>query len=228
MARTRHRNQKASGANEDDDISSMATKTFITKEGVRISELPLKTPEYGKKPTGRTLLDLIDEKRPRDAAGNPISASHKEGEAGEEDKEAEEMEEVFGHRANTFFFAVPLTILLFWLDVLVHMQYRQQTDFKLVIMRCIKAFPAIYAIHYVFHPRRMWVTVRMFLFGMSIAAGCYIVKAVNKHGYYFVMKKTPPLGTLWIWAVIEMGLMEAVLSLVAVYGYTYYAGYSII
>jgi hypothetical protein len=70
--------------------------------------------------------------------------------------------------------------------------------------------------------------VRLFLLAMSIAAGCYIVKAVNVYGYYFVMKKTPPLGTLWIWAVIEMGLVESLLSLAGVYAYTWYYGHAII
>jgi hypothetical protein len=63
---------------------------------------------------------------------------------------------------------------------------------------------------------------------MSIAAGCYIVKSVNKHGYYFVMKRTPPLGTLWIWAVIEMDIPGAMLSLVGVGLYTWYNGYSVL
>lgn len=87
---------------------------------------------------------------------------------------------------------------------------------------------AIFAIHYFFHPRRNWATVRLFLLGMSIAAGCYIVKSVNKHGYYFVMKRTPPLGTLWIWAVIEMDIPGAMLSLVGVGLYTWYNGYSVL
>jgi hypothetical protein len=80
----------------------------------------------------------------------------------------------------------------------------------------------------VFHPRKTWITVRLFLLAMSIAAGCYIVKAVNVYGYYYVMKKTPPLGTLWIWAVIEMGLVESLLSLAGVYAYIWYYGHAII
>jgi hypothetical protein len=58
MARTRNRNK---GSQKDIDTSSdnMSNRSFVTPEGVRISEIPPSLPEYGSKPTGRTLLDLI-------------------------------------------------------------------------------------------------------------------------------------------------------------------------
>jgi hypothetical protein len=134
MARTRNRNKGSQKANDTSSDDIGATSSFVTPEGVRISEIPLSLPEYGSKPTGRTLLDLIDEKRPRDTDGNPIGFSRKNG-------DDEEEEEIFGPGMNTFFFAVPLTILLFWLDVLVHMQYRQEVEWRLILMRCLKALP---------------------------------------------------------------------------------------
>jgi hypothetical protein len=79
--------------------------SFVPPETV--SEVPVGIPDHARKPGGRTLLDLIDEKRPHNAHGNPISATTTE--------EVEEID-VFGHAGNTFFFVVPLTILLFWLD----------------------------------------------------------------------------------------------------------------
>lgn len=67
--------------------------------------------------------------------------------------------------------------------------------------------------------------MRLFLLALSIAAGCYVVTAVNRYGYYFVMKKTPPLGTLWIWAVIELDILGALASLLGVWTYAWYYGY---
>jgi hypothetical protein len=86
---------------------------------------------------------------------------------------------------------------------------------------------AIYGIHYFIHPRRAWASIRLFLLTLAIAAGCYVVTAVNRYGYYFVMKKTPPLGTLWIWAVVELDILGAVASLGAVWGYAWYYGYAV-
>jgi hypothetical protein len=107
------------------------TKSFTTDEGVHVTEIPLRTPDYNSKPTGKTLLDIIDERRPRDANGNPIGVTQ------------EEEIELFGPGMNTLFFVVPLTILLFWLDVLVHIQYRQETEWNLIVSRCAKAFPGM-------------------------------------------------------------------------------------
>lgn len=88
--------------------------------------------------------------------------------------------------------------------------------------------PAIFAIHYFLHPQKDRPAVKLFLLAMSVAAGCYMVKAVNRFGYYMVMKRTPALGTLWIWAVIEMDLLGALLSVAGVGAYTWYYGYGIL
>lgn len=84
---------------------------------------------------------------------------------------------------------------------------------------------AVYVIHYLVHPRKELVSVRAGLWVVSVAAGCYVIRAVNMFGYYYVMKKMPPLATLWIWSVVEMGLVESVLSCVAVTVYFWVSGY---
>jgi hypothetical protein len=39
------------------------------------------------------------------------------------------------------------------------------------------------------------------------------------------MKAAPPVGTLWIWSVIEMSLLYAALNAVTVLGYAWYNGF---
>jgi hypothetical protein len=87
---------------------------------------------------------------------------------------------------------------------------------------------AIYLIHYWFHPRKNWKTVQAFLLVMSVVVGCYTVTAVNKNGYFAVMKRVPPLGTLWVWAVVEMDLLVGAASLLAVAGYTWWNGFAVL
>ena len=83
---------------------------------------------------------------------------------------------------------------------------------------------------YILHPpeRSGRLPTQMLFFVMSIGAGCWLIRAVNLEGYFFVMKQAPPLGTLWVWSVIEMKLGWAVASLVAVGSYLWLGGYSII
>lgn len=40
-------------------------------------------------------------------------------------------------------------------------------------------------------------------------AGCYLIYLTNDRGYYAVMKRAPAIGTLWVWCIIELGLMGA-------------------
>jgi hypothetical protein len=47
----------------------------------------------------------------------------------------------------------------------------------------------------------------------SLCAGCYLIYISNRYGYLAVMKRAPSLGCLWVWAVIELNLPLAVLSL---------------
>lgn len=185
-----------------------------SKDGITIHEIPLATPDFSK-PTGPTLLDVIEEKRPRHTDGTPI---------GVDDGLDLEIPPVI----IAFSFAVPLTMMLFAFDVLVHRQYRQELEYWLIFLRCSKAFPAIWTIHYFFHDRRAWLSVRLFLLSMGIAAGCWLVQAVNTKGYYAVMKRTPPLATLCIWAVIELDITFAILNCMIVGGYTWYNGYKIL
>jgi hypothetical protein len=61
---------------------------------------------------------------------------------------------------------------------------------------------------------------------VSVVAGCWLVRAVNRTGYYAVMKRAPPVGTLWIWSAVEMRLVPALVSCAVVGGYTWYYGFT--
>ena len=52
-----------------------------------------------------------------------------------------------------------------------------------------------------------------------------MVYSGNKHGYFYVMKSAPPIGTLWIWSVVEMSLPFAATSAAAVLGYIWWNGF---
>ncbi|KAG5367916.1 hypothetical protein CJU90_0097 [Yarrowia sp. C11] len=66
---------------------------------------------------------------------------------------------------------------------------------------------------------------RVLTFAASIAIGCYILYAANEQGYMAVMKRAPPLGTLWVWLIVEMEWNWGALSLVVVCVWSYMRGY---
>lgn len=52
----------------------------------------------------------------------------------------------------------------------------------------------------------------IFFSAASITAGCYLIHLTNEYGHFATMKQAPPVGTIWIWAVIELNILWAVPS----------------
>lgn len=61
----------------------------------------------------------------------------------------------------------------------------------------------------------------------SIYTGCYLIYITNEYGYLAILKRSPPLGCLWIWSIIELNLPLALLSLVFSGGFFVQGGYTI-
>lgn len=77
-------------------------------------------------------------------------------------------------------------------------------------------------------PRRFQRPLRQLLFfAMSCVAGCALVYTTNAKGYLANMKSAPPLGCIWLWAVVELDLLWAVPSLAVAGVYMWVNGYSI-
>lgn len=97
---------------------------------ITFKEIPLRPPPASGRPSGqKTLVDIIDENRPKNPDGTPI-VPH----------DADE-EVVFGPVMQTVSYTIPLAMLLAGFDVLVHMQYRQEVENKIVMWRVLKAIP---------------------------------------------------------------------------------------
>ncbi|KAG0129147.1 hypothetical protein HOY82DRAFT_417441 [Tuber indicum] len=185
------------------------TPTRTRTPPITYTEIPMETPTRNA-PSGTTLIDIIDSHRPRDASGAPTLTE----------------EEVFGPGMQAFSLTIPLCMLLGTFDYLVHLQYRQEVDLNEIIWKVIKASPAIFTINCAFHSRRNWLSAQVLFFAISALAGCWLVRAVNRTGYYAVMKRAPQVGTLWIWAAVEMSLVPVLGSCLLVGGYSWYFGYS--
>lgn len=64
-------------------------------------------------------------------------------------------------------------------------------------------------------------------FAMSIATGCYLIFISNTYSYLATMKQAPPLGCLWLWAVVELDLLMGVASLAVAAAFLWQGGYDI-
>ncbi|KAI9816762.1 MAG: hypothetical protein M1827_001407 [Pycnora praestabilis] len=180
-------------------------------------------------PKSRTLFELAEERQAILQHGQSLRrASSKEGYTREGNGDVGE--DPIGSFGQAVFFALTLGMLHFTLDVLVHQQYRQEIDWAMIFRRSGMSLPVIFFLVSMLHPlgTSNRISTQMLFFVVSATSGCYLIFAANTQGYYAVMKRAPPLGTLWVWSVIEMKLPYAVTSLLVAIGFLYYGNYNIL
>lgn len=185
------------------------------------------------RPAGKTLLDLYEEKKELLDKGQPFDSQYEDGlprgesgnilEAGLGDGEP------IGPIGDAFFWATCLCMFHFTLDVLVYNQYAQEIDWSSIVKRCATVLPTLFIVIYMMRSataKRFALARQIAFFVVSVGTGCYTIHVGNKHEYFAVMKQAPPLGTLWVWSVIEMDLMFAASSVVIELAYLWWKGYS--
>ena len=202
------------------------------------ADIPMVKPDYAARPAGKTLYQLAEERQALLAKGNPfpkatdelLDPSRKTASVVHRDGDFEFMfNEPFGAFANAVIYCFSLSMLHVTLDVLVLSQYRQDVVWREIAARIARMTPALFCVLWIFHTEQVkrWKNTRqVFFLGLSIAAGCYLVYVGNEYGYYHVMKRAPPVGTLWVWSVVEMELWFAIMHVLVMFGYIWWGGYS--
>ncbi|KYK56630.1 deacetylase-like protein [Drechmeria coniospora] len=135
---------------------------------------------------------------------------------------------------------VSLTMLHFTFDVLVQHQYGIEVIWPSVWTRAAKAWLGFLFIFYVLHPHESNATLvprlparfqhrarQSIFFFLSVISGCYLIHISNSYGYLATMKQAPPVACLWLWAVMELDLLPAVLSLAFAVVFLWQRGYGI-
>ena len=131
---------------------------------------------------------------------------------------------------DTVFYTATLTIIHFTLTFLVHHQYASEPPSLGPLFLSSSVFsptPFLFLVLVsVLHTRTSHPATQVLFAAMSIVAGSWLVYATNDEPYMAVMKKAPALGTLWIWAIVEMRWEWAVVCLSLVAGWGWWKGYT--
>ncbi|KAL2075139.1 hypothetical protein VTL71DRAFT_81 [Oculimacula yallundae] len=200
-------------------------------------KIPLAQPDRSG-PSQATLLDIAEQRgllKTYDGQPDTSSLENRIRFTEEADKEA-----LVGRVGESVLRSISLTMLHFTMDVLVVHQYgADNIVWRDIVWRTVQAFPVIFLLMYFFHqhptrspvipplsPKALHVTHQVLFFIGAVAAGCYLIHITNMHGYYAVMKTSPPLGCLWIWSVIELDLTPAVGSLLWCVVFLKWGGYN--
>ncbi|KAH6893357.1 hypothetical protein B0T10DRAFT_559347 [Thelonectria olida] len=215
------------------------------KEPKNADKIKLKQPDRSA-PSEKTLLDMASDRNLFAQADARMAQLAKEAKraAGESDDEEDEEDQIqLSPGAERFLEAMlwtfTLAIIHFTFEVLVQSQYGMDIEWPAVWGRTARAWTVFIFIFYPLHPhdanpklvpyvpQKYQHHIRQFIFfAMSLACGPYLIHISNRYGYMAVMKRAPPLGCLWLWSIVELDLVWAVLSLSITVAYSYKKGYT--
>lgn len=174
--------------------------------------------------------------------GSAATISSRSSTSGEEGSESETP------WLDTLLLSITLSAVHFTLSVLAMHQYAESLRIApLARQTLVTAFPTLTGLVALFHglllPRSLvaWFSAQkqkrlrdyvllargaVYVVTANVA-GCYLIALTNDRGYYAVMKDAPGVGTIWVWAVLEMGLVGALAGVVGPAAYAWWYGYGI-
>ena len=142
---------------------------------------------------------------------------------------------------DTLLFAVSLSALHFTLEALTVHQYADELIWSKIFQHAIfPAFPILVLLIHFMHGHLISIKtskqvadamggLKQLLFvAVANIAGCYLIYLTNDRGYMAVMKNAPSIGTVWVWSVIELGLLGALAGVAGPCAYAWHYGYGII
>ena len=198
-------------------------------------EVPFSQPSRDE-PREKTLLDIANERQLLNESSqtNPSITTTRiqpDGSLALLEKTGDTSGSMSTPYLDIFLYTTTLTLLHYTLTVLVHHQYASSPPSLPQLFydsTVASATPALILILVaILHPRSSQIATQLLFATLSIVAGAWLVYASNEDPYMAVMKKAPPLGTLWVWAVVEMNWEWAVGSLGVVASWGWWKGYTI-
>ena len=196
-------------------------------------------------PAGKTLLDIAGERQllgpnGKTSAINASSVttttinpdgSHSES-LGISDADLDhELEAAPTPYLDILLYTSTLVCLNFTLTFLVHYQYAPEPPNILPLFLSSTIFSPtpliILTLVATLHHRAPHPLVQVLFAAMFVFAGGWLVHATNEDPYLAVMKKAPALGTLCVWATVELKWEWAAACLGIVGGWGWWKGYTI-
>lgn len=180
----------------------------------------------------KTLLDIASERQLLDKSPSTTQPSIKTTTINPDGSLATISESEETPYLDIALYAISLTLLHFTFTILVHHQYATEPPSLLgLLYTSTVASPTpllLLILVALLHPRASSLPMQVLFAALSLVAGGWLVHTSNMDGYLAAMKKAPPLGTLWVWAVVEMRWEVALSCLGAVAGWGWWNGYSFI
>ncbi|CAO1617567.1 unnamed protein product [Sympodiomycopsis kandeliae] len=114
--------------------------------------------------------------------------------------------------------SIPFTSLYVLLDVMIHQQYALHPTLLEEFGRMIGTVPILVTIVWstTISPKIPQRALQILFFIASILLGSAFVWTFHQSPFMEVVRRTPPLGTLWIYCVVKLDLIPCVVSVATV------------
>ncbi|KAI9512167.1 hypothetical protein F5148DRAFT_973819 [Russula earlei] len=119
---------------------------------------------------------------------------------------------------------IPMSFLLLMMFILIHFQYGQRPSWGVISERMLSSIPilAIFIFYTNRYKHTRWLQVAFFV--LSVASGTRMIYQVNYSNWLVNMRQCPPLGTIWVYTVVQLDLGPAVMALSAVALWVWWTG----
>ncbi|GAA98414.1 hypothetical protein E5Q_05101 [Mixia osmundae IAM 14324] len=129
---------------------------------------------------------------------------------------------------QTFAWCMLMLALFCGLVLAVHKQYAQEITIRIIAGKVANFAPGLAVLVWLSLRFSGHRAMRSALCAMSCLAGAVMIDVVNKASYQTVIQRTPPLSVIWIWAVVQAPLPDALGSLAIVGLASWYRGNSLV
>ncbi|PWN35797.1 uncharacterized protein FA14DRAFT_160800 [Meira miltonrushii] len=124
---------------------------------------------------------------------------------------------------DTLIWTIPFAFLYLMLDILIQQQYAIQPNLWEQFLRLINTLPILTIFIYATAVRGNSIMPRFALqllfLTLGTATGCGFLYIYMRSAQGVVVRRTAPLGTLWIYCTTKMDLSLTVVSLAVIYGF---------
>ncbi|KAI7863661.1 hypothetical protein BDF14DRAFT_1733564 [Spinellus fusiger] len=120
------------------------------------------------------------------------------------------------------FMSLPFSFLLATFDVTVKLQYSEPWSYQGLLLRGLKAIPALIPFIYITNRYKTSTLVQYLMAAASLLVGSFLLYTMNHTPSLGQMMRAPGLATLWVYFVVQLNLTPAVLTLLMTAFYWYF------
>ncbi|KAI9302149.1 hypothetical protein BJ944DRAFT_270370 [Cunninghamella echinulata] len=124
---------------------------------------------------------------------------------------------------QAIFLSIPFGFLLAAFDITVKVQFDEPWDYYSLGIKAVKSAPALAPMIYLTNRYKQKTLTQIIMMLGSLLVGSFLLYTLHHSPSLGQMLRSPGLATLWVYFIIQLDLVPAVLSLMIV-GLYYYFG----